>query len=1060
MVKPQWRDGSLWLLVVLFLSLGTLAYSQTIYGTLNGTVTDASGAVIPNAKVVVKNLETGAIRELTTNETGFWRAPSLPAGQYSVTVQVPNFETIQRGPLTVEAQVERTIDVSMRPGSTTEVVSVVSEAPLIEVSQAQVTKTVDSRRALELPGLNSRDGLALLQPGVAPNNNGRPGSGFVVNGGRTRSNNFTIDGANNNDQSLMIARQNLPPEALGQFAIITNQFSAEFGRNAGAQVSQFTKSGTNEFHGIARWQWAGNGLDSLTTGQQRTFNSFKAQGLSDYAALRRSRGVTVQNDVSGGIGGPIVRDRVFFFANYDNSLFRTSAVPTPSVGISPAGFDILRANQGSFAPGVVQFLQNLYPPANDPTPRGSANVAMPDGRVLTIPFTQINPGAFGAIPYGTNFHRGLLKGDVRMTDKDQLSVRWLVDDSNDPGAPTAIPINQVGAIARQNNLTGNYVRTWSPTVVTEARYTYADIDRTFPENQGTQFVTSGLTTVGNQNFPQFRNDYLNEVTGIVRQTLSRHSLRYGGNYLYYNLNSFFAPNSRGSVTYNSLAELLFDRNATFSRYAGTGTVNAPTHEMGVYFQDDWRVTSNLTLNLGIRYEYTSAPLGYFSNAKADINNWAPRFGFAWAPKGDSWLTGNGRLSIRGGYGIAYDQVFQNILLNNARNFPRGVTIVEANQTGRRLYEGVLDPSKQPPAPTPQQFTGNPDLLPVRLFSPNQRIEQPYSQQFSLGVERQLGSNYAFRVFYIGTKGTKLVREVESNLGFFRAAVDANPSVYAGIIGSLLPTTVSGQAAFRRDPTKGSILIGDGMASSIYHSLQTTLEKRFASGLAFELNYTWSAFINDSDDILGGQANGTLPSTPFAFRLDRGRSGFDQPHRFVGNFLYDFPTFFDRRGIMGRVLDGFQLNGVVTMNQGTPYSILNANNALGILPGQIGTVEGSQRASINLAGDPFLGTNAAVPNPFWIANAVNSGVIGNSGRNVVRVGDTYNFNAALAKSVRLWSESTSLQFRWEVFNVFNHRNFTVIPTNQVSNATNNALFRNLGQTNVAGRTMNFLIRLYF
>jgi outer membrane receptor protein involved in Fe transport len=1036
-----------------------LASSQTIYGTLNGRVVDVSGAVIPNAKIIIKNTATGAIREVVTDQTGFWRAPSLLAGQYTVTAQVQSFETVVRGPLTVEAQVERSIDITLSPGSTTEVVSIVAESPLIEVSQAQVTKTVDARQILELPGLNSRDGIALLQPGVAPNNNGRPGSGFVVNGARSRSNNFTIDGANNNDQSLQIPRQNLPPEALGQFSIITNQFSAEFGRNAGAQVSQFTRSGTNEFHGILRWQWAGNGLDSLTTGQQRTFNSFKSQGLSDFDSLRRSRGVTVQNDISGGVGGPIIKNRAFFYANYDNSLFRTSSVPTPSVSISPAGMDLLRANQGSFAPGVVQFLEKAYPVASDPTPRGTTNVTLPDGRVLTVPFTQINPGAAGAIPYGTDFHRGLIRGDVKVSDNDTLSARWVVDDSQDPGAPTAIPINQVGGINRNNNITANYVRTWSPNIVSEARYTYADVDRRFPENQSTAFTTTGLTGIGNQNFPQFRNDYLQEATGIVRQNIGRHSIRYGGNYLYYNLNSFFAPNSRGLVQYNSLADLLFDRNATFSRYAGTGTVNAITHETGLYFQDDWRVASNVTLNLGIRYEFTSAPFGFFSNAKADTNNWAPRVGFAWAPKGGSWLTGNGRLSIRGGYGIAYDQIFQNILLNNARNFPRGVSLVQGNLSGQRFYEGVLDPSKQPAVQTPQQFTGDPNLLPVRLYSPNKRLSQPYSQQFSLGVERQLGNQYAFRIFYIGTRGLKLVREVESNIGFFKSAVDANPAVYQSIIGSLKPTTFSGQAAFRVDPTKGSILVGDGIAASTYHSLQTTLEKRFSSGLQFELNYTWSSFINDSDDILGGQANATLPSVPFNYRNDRGRSGFDQPHRFVGNFLYEMPKVFENRAVLSRIFSGYQLNGVVTMNTGTPYSILNANNALGILPGQISTVEGSQRANINLSGDPLVGTNAGA-NAYWVANLVNSGIIGTSGRNIVRTGDTYNFNSALAKNIPLWSESTSLQFRWEVFNVFNHRNFVTNPANTVSNATNNALFRNLGQTNVGGRTMNFLVRIFF
>jgi hypothetical protein len=259
-----------------------------------------------------------------------------------------------------------------------------------------------------------------------------------------------------------------------------------------------------------------------------------------------------------------------------------------------------------------------------------------------------------------------------------------------------------------------------------------------------------------------------------------------------------------------------------------------------------------------------------------------------------------------------------------------------------------------------------------------------------------------------------------------------------------------------DPSKGSILVGDGYAQSSYHSMQLTLEKRFTKNFQIEGNYTWSSFINDSDDILGGQANRTLPSVPFNLRLDRARSGIDQPHRLVVNYVYQFPELFKSQGVMGRIVDGWQLSGITTYSSGTPFSVLNGNNPLGILAGQISTVNLSQRAGYNSAGTPGTGTASGVTNPMWIAYANNSGLIG-AGANILRTGGTANYDAALGKSIRTFGENQSLQFRWEVFNVFNHRNFTVIPSNTASSSTNNTLFLNLGQTNVSGRTMLFGVR---
>lgn len=1044
------------LAIAVMLVTGAPAYSQTVNGSLTGTVLDQSGAVIPSADVVVKSIDQGTVREFKTDLNGFWRVPSLPPGRYQVEVTSKGFEKIIRGPIQVDASVEREVDFTLKPSGTSEVVTVTEEAPLIEATRAQISKGVETKRILELPGQNTLTGLALLMPGAAPNQNGRPGSGFVINGARSRSNNFMLDGANNNDQSLSIPRQSLPPEYLGEFRIITNNFSAEFGRNSGSVVMQNTRAGTNEFHGIARWSWLGNGLDSLTTNQQRTFNAQKTAGRDDYRALRASRGVAVNNQVLISGGGPVIKNKFFIFGGYDLDRFRSSVVPITTT-ISQAGYDALTANSSQFARGALDFLKQYYPVANDPTPRGTLNLTLPSGTALTVPIQQYNRAASGALSYARDIHRGMFRADWALSEKDQLQMRYVLSDATDPGSPAAFPVNQVGDENVNHNATVSHIRVWSPQLIMDTRLTYGRRAYRIVENMPAQFSISGagLPTIGNQNYPQFRNDNLYEMTNNWSKIGSSHTIRFGFNYLQYRLGSFFAPAVRGIINYPSMLDFLLDRSANFNQYAGDGMTFAKTHEWQSFIGDDWRVSPSLTLNMGIRYEYTSAPEGFFSNAKADRNNWAPRFGFAWSPKSTNGLlgklSGGGKFVLRGGYAISYDQVFQNILLNNARNYPRGVNIALSGITGQRIY----DPASRPTITGPAQYAGNPLMLDTRLFSPNKNISQPYSQQFSMGVERQFWGSYVFKLFYVGSRGLKLVREVEQNLGFYSAAVTNNSSLLQPVVTSygMKPTTIGGQAAVRVDPTRGSILIGDGYASSVYHSMQLTLEKRFTRNFQIEGNYTWSSFINDSDDVLGGQANRTLPSVPFNLRLDRGRSGYDQPQRLVVNYVYTFPEFFQSKGVMGRIVDGWQLSGITTYSSGTPFSVLNAFNPLGILPSSITTVYLSQRAGYNSAGTPGTGTATGLANPMWIAYPNNSGQIG-AGANILRTGGTANYDAALGKSIRTFGENQSLQFRWEVFNLFNHRNFTVIPANTASANTNNTTFLNLGQQNVSGRTMLF------
>ncbi|MBI1762058.1 MAG: TonB-dependent receptor [Acidobacteria bacterium] len=1032
--------------ILLLLFSGLNAAAQTINGSISGSVADQNGANVAGARITATHLATRATREAVTNQDGLYRIAGLPIGAYSVKVEMSGFQPQINERVEVSVAVDSAANFTLSAGTVQEVVTVTESTALLETTQSQVTKVVSEKQILELPGRNNLNGLALLNPGVLPNQNGRPGSGFAVNGNRTRSNNFTMDGANNNDQSLSIPRQVLPPEAIGEFQMITNTFAAEFGRNSGAFVNVITRSGTNDFHGIGHYTWTGNGLNALTTNEQRTYTAQRAAGLADKQALRAARSVTVQNLWGGTLGGPVKKDHTHFFTSFDEAPFRTTVSSVSRVAMTQQAVNNLKANAALFAPGALDYLLKNFPIANDPTPQGSVNITDPvSGATITsVPFQRYNRTLNSGLAYGTDFWRYLAKVTTRLNSKDNLSFRYLIDSFDNIGAPTSLPGQEVGQTTRNQSFTINDVYALTAKLVNESRLTYSRRNINFPEKLGTALAvtgTGGAFTLGNTNFPQFRVDNSYELTDNVSYLTGNHSLKFGVNALRYDLNSFFAPNLRGSISYPSLSALLYDRNASFSQYAGTGSVPARTYETGVFAQDDWRVNADLTLNLGLRYEYVTTPFGFFSKAKSDLNNFGPRVGMAWNPK----RFFDGRFVLRSGFALSYDQVFQNILLNVARNYPRGVNVTTGPVNGARPYDGL------PAAPAPEEYVrrgGDPNLLALRLFSPNKRIAQPMSRQWTLGVQYQLGRDYVVKLDYIGTQGSNLVREFEQNIGF---------NAPLG----------NGQ---RKDPSKGSILVGDGFASSIYHAGQVTLEKRLSQAhfgdFTFNANYTWSAFISDSDDVLGGQANRTLPADPRNPKLDRARSGFDQPHRFILSGVYTVPELFAGSPVMHRMLSGWELSAITTLASGTPYTVLNANNALGILPGQVATITDSQRVSINAGGQFPLVTGVRAdgtlinPSAYFIANRVNSGVIGTLGANTLRTGGTVNADLSLVKNLKTFRESQRLQLRWEMTNAFNRRNFTVIPANVASDNTNLDLFLNLGQTNVAGRTMLFTMRYFF
>lgn len=877
-------------------------------------------------------------------------------------------------------------------------------------------------------------------------------------------------------------------------------------------------------------------MDALTTTQERNFRANVARGLSEYEALRAARNVTVNNTYGFTLGGPIVKNHTFFFTDLDFNDLRSTIGSSLRSALNPDSLANLNALRTSTNSARIDFLLNTFPLAQ----AGSANNGTVTVSGQSLNFLTFNRGATSGLPYGTDFNRFLGKINTRINDKDQLSFRYLFDQSNDPGQPASLVGQELGSQLRNDSFTVNDVYSLTSNLINEFRFTTAYRKVASPENftafaNGAQLqilgVPGGAFNGGNANFPQGRTDRVLEFTDNVTFTSGNHTFKGGYNLLRYKLNNFFAPNSRGFISYPSLTDFINDTNATVQKANGEFGLNAITYENGLFFQDDWRVNNDLTLNLGLRYEYVTTPFGFFSNAKSDINNFGPRLGFAYNPKNIF----DGKMVLRGGFAISYDQVFQNILLNVSRNYPRVVNNTVTNCSGCQAYLGfgniplnatATAQGLNTPGSVRDFFARTPQNVPAsaipfidqRLFSPNERIRQPQSMQWTGSFQYQLASDFVFKAEYIGTRGSNLVREVEQNFSF------SNPALAASI--NRAPNQ-------RLDPTQGSILVGQGIAKSIYHAGQFTLERRLSDlsvfglkfgDISFNANYTYSSFINESDDILGGQANRTIASDPRDPSIDRARSGFDQPHRFVFSGVFVTPEVFKDSGFLNRAFSGWQLSTVMTAASGTPFSILASNNAAGIGSSQISTVFLSQRVGLNnpngapnsyttalvrngqvisLGARPdaryVLYTSADPANPTLCSAATlppgvtratacatsstGVGIFGNLGANTERTPSTFNTDFALVKNIRTFGERQRLQLRVEVFNAFNRRNFTIIPTNTLApqayttdnttpqgqaiqssffdpNTFNNSNFLQYGLTNVGGRTFNFGARYFF
>jgi hypothetical protein len=1097
-----------------------ISSAQTSRGTVTGTITDPTGGVVPGASVKLTSAGTGVSRETVTNADGFYRFDAVDLGTYNMTFVSPGFGEQNRTNVIVSANQIAVIDIDLKVSGLEATVSVIEEPGTVLQTSAPVRGgNITETQIADLP-VSGRNpvALALTLPGVASNRGGFGNNTFVVNGARGRSNNFLIDGTENND--ISVAGQGFTitnPDSIREVSVQTSNYDSEFGRSGGAVVNVITKSGTNEIHGTLSYLLHSRVEDAITSSESRDPN-IAANGLP----------FGIENIFSGTVGGPIQRDKMFFFGSYQENRQRSN---------------LQSQIQSPTAAGRAR-LQQIFPAGT------SANIdtylsATAKTVAVATPFTiPLGLGANGVdrgdIEFGTFFRnfkyndtdKQLLgRVDRTISTKNLIAVRYLMDRETIPAGGSAGTPTFAGFDADQNNHYENVLITdthvFSSTVTNETRVAYNRINLGFPLSDPSgpagilpRITIQNVSSLGaSTSFPQGRiaNNYVLQDT--VTFIKGRHTFR-GGVDLLRQISTQAAPYApRGTITFG--ASTGYQAFANFAdNFGGTGTAARDfgsakyfpaLYRTATFFQDRWRATQSLTLNLGLRYEYFGTPFnglrtpaftGLFNidpatrsgpyslpnKVQSDRNNFSPNIGLAWSPQHVSgplsFLFGEHRTVLRAGYYIGYDSFFNNIASNAATSSPNIISTTITSTPSGTATRGT--PSFFSAIPT-TAATVTP-LSSQTLIAPN--LVNPYYQRWSLGLQRELGKRIVLDISYLGSKGTKLYINEDFNPTAPPELRFGTPANYPNCTAGSSVTAAQATAAFpagtlcplsgRFDNLQGGRLIRTNGGSSIYHAGQVEVSRHLATDMLVTASYTFSRLISNADEVFNslsaGIANAQSAQTPQIFggdRAERALSVWDRTHRGVFTYVYELPLMRDQRGLLGHVAGGWEVSGVTTFESGVPFTVANGLDADGIggsavdrpnvnpagrrgvrarpLTDSQGFITGYVNPDDNNAPiDPS--TAYFIGNPTYtpgLAGSVRR--VGTLGRNTERTPGTNNFNVNLLKRTRI-AESKSVEFRTEFYNVFNHPQYgigSVSPFAPNGNPTNSNFIPASVNTSTAG-----------
>jgi hypothetical protein len=871
---------------------------------------------------------------------------------------------------------------------------------------------------------------------------------------RLRSNNFMFDGQDSNDPSVSGSQQPINnPDVVQELRLVTNQFAAEYGRAAGSVVNVVTKSGTNGFHGSAFW------FNNNEVFNARS-NLDKSAGFKD--APRRN-----ENQFGGTLGGPIIKDKTFFFGSYQRWTDRQLGSGATISGVpTDAGRQILQQQVGS-RPQVAALLKFL--PAAQTSNATSANFTA-GGQTFAVPLGSLT----GANSIAFNNNQWGVRVDHRFSEKHQINGRYYINDQSSVGDGQATP-QGLGNVQPQRNQSSNIGLTsvLSGSLVNEVRVGYqrfgSATDAQDPSSQEipsieiNQLGLIGFNAAGTRtaiglavNLPQFRFNNTYQIIDNLSWTKGSHAMKFGIDFRRVQVKSFFFPTIRGRLAYDTLDNFVNDK-------AIASAINKPVkggseiqyynwHDYFFYAQDEWKIRPNFALTYGLRYETPGNSIGSldsinekilaannnnpvlrYRNPGRDTNNFQPRFGFNWRPDFGSngiagRLTGGDKTVIRGGYSRTNDYGFININLNIASAFP---FVFALSPSTTNAYANLLNASE--PDPSTWAF--------ITRTTVGADFRSPSADQFSLEISRELSKDWVMRVGYVGTKGNALFQ-----------TVDGNP---------IIPTrTDRAQPATRVDTSRGVERLRCNCAQSIYHSMQISLDKRLSKNFSAGVHYTWSTFIDTASEIFNPQPQGEVatPQDPFNRNADRARSSYDRPHRVTGNFVYEFPFLRDQQGLAGHFLGGWQTNAFFTLQSGTPFTILNGADPAGVLQGIDSLVGNAIRPNLNTSLDLSSMNLIEIRKAGGASlfSALTTGQrTGNIGRNTIRGDGIANLDFGIFKNTKIL-EGHQIQFRAEFFNSTNTRNFGT-PNTAINSGAN---FLNQWATNGGNRRIVMGLRYTF
>lgn len=1070
------------------------AQAQTSTGTINITLMDQTGAVLPGAQVTISGADTGSVvRSLITNEYGMAVAAYLQPATYNIVVSKSGFDKLVRNEVVLEVASELNLRLELKPGLVTQSVTVVGQTPLLQEKSSSLEQVISRTTILELP-LNGRNYLQLanLSAGVVPATGSRDNT-FSAYGNSGLQNAFLLDGARNENYARGLDEEQRdvlrpPLDALEEFSVQTGNFSAQYGAAAGGIVNVVTKNGTNKIHGSAYEFLRNNHLDAR-----------------DFFAPPGPNPLLIRNQFGGSLGGPIVKDRAWIFGAYEQTgnkedVTYSSTVPTQAMKSGDFGaipiFNPFTTQTNPNGSGDIrtQFVDNTIP----------STLIDPIGQAVVNRFPDPNqPGLANnfvrTAPSLDNTHNYLFRADQQLSDKSSMFERFgFSRDALDEESPLPAPAQTPGLRHINTYSIGyDFTHSFNPTLINEFRFGWSHLiltreatlprDEIIPGSLAPQvdssiptFSLSGFATIGDQpadvsDVPGHHSSGVWDLSDNVSKSMGKHLLKFGFESMYLRLTTVSAQSGRGDFgftgvftqnpqsragTGNAIADLLLGVANT----ATTGTIAQGIergHYYGGYIQDDWTVSSRLTLNLGLRYELTlpyievhNSMANFILNSgdplfghliqsgdsrkpraliTADKDNFAPRVGFAYR------VPGARDLVIRGAYGIFYAQDQGNGIVNRMIHNPPGWGYGSSSIVSDQLFPSsgfILSSSTIPPLPppiNPMDFVLVPSST-AALTSWDENYIAPYVQEWNLSIEKQLPWNLFWEASYVGNLGLHALMLIDGN----------QPAPGPGSPNDRRPLAQYTDAFIRYE--------GPWNRSN-YQGLSTRLEKRFNGSLSFLTSFTYGRSIDlqnpalDLCDTCGQQDN---VQNSYNLKAQRGPSDNNIPLRFVLSGIWDAPFGRGRRfantGLWSALVGSWEAGGIFQAQSGLPFTpVLSFNNT------NTGDVSWPNRVCSGSLSHPtvqeFVDISCfQVPPSF---------TFGNSGRNVLTGPGSAGLDFSLHRVFRLPWENSSMEFRVEAFNALNHPQLGM-PGNVVGTPS----FGVIGGTAHPNRELQFGLRLAF